>query len=71
MTRKVIHYLLLFLIPTLAGAAPHPLTGSSIVNSTQSNIVYSQLGFKIDLVPSSWVYKNGSEPNSKSIDDRS
>lgn len=68
MRLRLVFYLLLFLKLNVAFSAPHPLTGSSIVNSTQSNIVYSQLGFKIDLVPSGWVYRNGSEPNSKSIE---
>lgn len=49
-------------------AAPHPLMGSSIINSPQSNLVYSQLGFKVDFVPTTWIFKNVSDLNSKSIE---
>jgi hypothetical protein len=60
--------LFIFLFLNLSFSSPHPLSGSSIVNNTQSNIVFSQLGFKVSAVPTNWIYKNGLDPSSKSIE---
>jgi hypothetical protein len=58
----------LFLLFNFSQAAPHPLTGSSIINSAQSNLIYSQMGFKVSGVPSNWIYKPGADDTTVSID---
>ncbi len=57
-----------FFFVLTASASPHPLTASSIINNTQTNIVYSQLGFQISSVPTGWIYKNISDLKSQSIE---
>jgi hypothetical protein len=49
-------------------ASPQPLAGSSIINSTQSNLAFSQLGFRVDHIPPNWIFKNVSDLASKSIE---
>ncbi len=49
-------------------AAPHPLTGSSLINNAQSSLAYSFMGFNVSSVPSGWVYKPGPDDSSVSIE---
>lgn len=37
-------------------AAPHPLTGSSIVNNPNNSLAFSQMGFTLDKIPQDWLY---------------
>ncbi|MBC7421576.1 MAG: hypothetical protein H7328_12685 [Bdellovibrio sp.] len=59
---------LLALFIQIGYSAPHPLTGSSIVNRPQNNIAMSQLGFKLGSMPANWVYKNSSDLDSLSLE---
>ena len=60
--------LLVFLIYSgMTYAAPHPLTGSSMINNTQSSLAYSMMGFNVGAIPPGWIYKAGAEDSSLSI----
>ncbi|MBC7743173.1 MAG: hypothetical protein H7061_13315 [Bdellovibrionaceae bacterium] len=52
----------------LAFAAPHPLAGSSIVNTPNNSLAMSQLGFKLGTMPTNWIYKNSSDLDSQSLE---
>ncbi len=59
---------ILFILIQFSWAAPHPLAGSSIVNKPQNSIAMSHLGFKLGPMPANWVYKNGSDLTSLSLE---
>lgn len=61
-------YLFYLLFAFSASASIHPLSGSSFVNNLQSNVVFSQLGFKVSSIPKDWVAKNISDVQSESIE---
>ena len=56
------------LLSSLVCAAPHPLTGSSLINNAQSSLAYSMMGFNVTSVPSGWIYKPGADDTSVSIE---
>lgn len=70
--KKMKSALAIIFISSLALAAPHPTTSSSIVNQPSSGIVFSQFGFKLNYIPSNWALTENttSENNSsqKQID---
>lgn len=39
-----------------ANAAPHPLTGSSIVNNPSNSLAFSQMGFSVEGIPQYWSF---------------
>lgn len=49
-------------------AAPHPLTGSSIINKPNNALAFSQLGFTINGIPDYWVYNKSLESSAKLIE---
>lgn len=46
-------------------AAPHPMMGSSVINSVQNGLVFSQMGFLISSVPTTWVLKTPVNQNAE------
>ncbi len=38
-------------------AAPHPMSGSSLINQVQTSSVFSQMGFQIKKIPADWILK--------------
>ena len=46
----------LLLFSQLALGSTHPLTGSSIINKPNNGLAFSQMGFKVEGIPDSWVY---------------
>ena len=54
-------------LTSIASAAPHPTTSSSIVNQVGSNTVFSQFGFKLNYLPSKWkLTENTTSENNSS-----
>lgn len=53
-------------------AAPHPTTGSSVVNLPKWSTVFSQMGFEFDLVSNEWIFLDSpttaSHPLNQQID---
>lgn len=47
---------LILIFQTQLLAAPHPLTGSSIINLPSNSFAFSQMGFSLDSIPSNWIY---------------
>jgi hypothetical protein len=52
----------------LAFAAPHPLTGSSIVNDPTNSIAFTQMGFKLESIPPDWHYNKALDSTSTVIE---
>ncbi|AGH94718.1 hypothetical protein [Pseudobdellovibrio exovorus] len=50
-----------FLMSQMALAAPHPLTGSSIINKASNSMAFTQLGFSLDSIPENWNYTRSTE----------
>lgn len=54
---------------TLKGfAAPHPLTGSSMINSPQNALAFAQMGFTVADIPRDWVYTKSFDTNAEVIE---
>lgn len=49
-------------------AAPHPLTGSSIINKPDNALAFSQMGFSISGVPDYWMYNKSIDSTSQMIE---
>lgn len=64
--------ILFFVIQILAiknlSAAPHPLTGSSIVNKPDNALAFSQMGFSVNGVPDYWMYNKSIDSASQMIE---
>ena len=59
--------LALLFLSSLAFAAPHPTTSSSLVNQPSSGVVFSQFGFKLNYMPSNWhLTENTTSENNSS-----
>lgn len=56
----------LFLKMTLA--APHPLTGSSIINQPRTNLAFSQFGFEVENIPEKWTFQKALNTSDDSIE---
>ena len=52
----------------LVFAAPHPLTGSSIVNQPNNNLAFTQMGFKLNAVPEYWSFNKTLESSAKTLE---
>ena len=52
----------------LATAAPHPMMGSSRINTVQSGTVFSQMGFQVSKIPADWILKNPIPSESKNLE---
>lgn len=59
-------HLLFFAI--LAHSAPHPLTGSSIINNPDNSMAFSQMGFKVESIPNTWRYNKALDSTSNVIE---
>lgn len=59
---------LLTFIFSSALASTHPLTGSSIINLPGNSMAFAQMGFELNMMPLSWVYKKNLESNEKTIE---
>lgn len=58
-----------FLFAALAGfAAPHPLTGSSMINNPQNALAFAQMGFTIGDVPANWAYTKSFDSDANVIE---
>jgi hypothetical protein len=49
-----------------ANAAPHPLTGSSIVNNPTNSLAFSQMGFSVEGIPHYWIYNKAIDTKANS-----
>lgn len=47
---------LLMIFFKISFAAPHPLTGSSVINKPANSLAFSQLGFEVQNVPENWTF---------------
>ena len=71
---KTTCFILLFSFVTTAGlsfnaaAAPHPLTGSSIINNPSNSIAFSQMGFSVEGIPSYWTFNKNLESKAKMLE---
>jgi hypothetical protein len=52
----------------IAFAAPHPLTGSSIVNQPYNNLAFTQMGFKLDAIPEYWGFNKALDTTGKTLE---
>ncbi len=48
-------FILGFLLTKMTLAAPHPTTGSSILNQINTSTAFSQLGFRLNNIPAGWT----------------
>ena len=60
--------LLLYFFYQTGLAAPHPLTGSSVINKPSNALAFSQLGFTLSGIPESWVYNKSIESKTQVIE---
>lgn len=64
--------ILFFLNASATWAAPHPTTSSSLLNKISSGAVFSQLGFKLNFIPTGWALTENTtseeNKNQKQID---
>lgn len=51
-----------------AQAAPHPLTGSSIINKASNSFAFTQMGFSLDSIPDNWAYTRSAESSTPVIE---
>lgn len=51
-----------------ANAAPHPLTGSSIVNNPTNSLAFSQMGFSVDGIPQYWSFNKALDTKAKMLE---
>jgi len=52
----------------LVCAAPHPMAGSSVINTPNSNLAFSMMGFKVGQIPTDWTYKTGLDESNMAIE---
>lgn len=52
----------------IAAAAPHPLTGSSIINKPNNSLAFSQMGFTLKSIPDNWVFTKAPESDSLALE---
>lgn len=61
-----------FFISQITLAAPHPTTGSSLLNQLNSGTAFSQLGFTLKTIPAGWAFtentRSEDNQNQKQID---
>ena len=53
---------------SLALSAPHPLTGSSIINKPYNNLAFAQMGFTLSAVPEQWIFNKSLVSASNTIE---
>jgi hypothetical protein len=51
-----------------AQSAPHPLMGSSIINNPSNSIAFSQMGFRVDGIPSYWTFNKNLDSKAKILE---
>lgn len=51
-----------------ANSAPHPLTGSSIVNNPTNSLAFSQMGFSVEGIPQYWSFNKAIDTKSKMLE---
>lgn len=49
-------------------SAPHPLTGSSVINLPGNSYAFSQMGFTLEAIPPNWIYNRNENLNAEVID---
>ncbi len=49
-------------------SAPHPMAGSSVINTPHSNLAFSMMGFKVGQIPSDWTYKSNLDDSNMTIE---
>jgi hypothetical protein len=64
---KLISALLTLSLNT-ALAAPHPLTGSSLVNNPTNSLAFSQMGFSVEGVPQYWSFNKALDTKAKMLE---
>ena len=60
--------LLLMSVSQMAWSAPHPMAGSSVINTPNSNLAFSMMGFKVGQIPADWTYKTGLDDSNMAIE---
>lgn len=56
------------LAPEPLVAAPHPLTGSSLINRPANSLAFAQMGFSLESIPENWVYTKSLESSAPSLE---
>lgn len=65
---KAVFLLFLMITSQQLAAAPHPLTGSSIINKPSNSLAFSQMGFALKSVPDDWVFINTPESDTLTLE---
>lgn len=65
---KLISALTLSLSLNSALAAPHPLTGSSIVNNPTNSLAFSQMGFSLEGIPQYWTFNKALDTKAQMLE---
>ena len=64
----VVTFILVVFSMGTAWSAPHPLTGSSIINRPDNSLAFTQMGFKVAGIPDYWLYHKKIESSQPTIE---